>query len=108
MLCNCNNYFLRDVRVKGDFLLLWTDKLIALHKSEIKKMYTKKATCFHICDNEYLYIKTTDGEIGLHMKDKTYDEIILHILDLLYPNSESILSQPSLSDFKGFFENDIN
>ena len=85
MLCNCNNYLIRKLSVRGNYLMIETDKLFVVHRSEIKKMSTKKATCHHVCDVEYLYITTPYQEIAVFMKDKTYNELVHHILDIFYP-----------------------
>ena len=85
MMCNCQNFLLRKIVMRGDYLLIHTDKLMAIHKTEIKKLSTRKATCRHTCSVQYLYITTPSGEIGIYMKDKSYQQLLLHILDLLYP-----------------------
>ncbi len=85
-MCNCENFLLRKLSLKGDYLLIHTDKLMAIHKSEIKKLSTRKATCRHVCSVQYLYITTTSDDIGIYMKDTSYQDLLLHILDLLYPN----------------------
>ena len=90
MMCNCENFLLRKIALRGDYLLLHTDKLMAIHKSEIKKLSTRKATCRHVCNVQYLYITTSREDIGIYMKDKSYQELLLHILDLLYPNDSYV------------------
>jgi hypothetical protein len=108
MFCNCNNYLIRDISIKANFLLIKTDKLIAIHKSEIKKMHTRKATCNHDCGNQYLYLVTPSGEIGMYMKDKTYEELLLYILELFETSktNNDIFKIPAfdINYFKGFYD----
>ena len=85
MMCNCNNFLIRKLSVRGNYLMIETDNLFVIHRSEIKKMSTRRAPCHHTCDIQYLYITTPYQEIPIHMKDKTYDELIHHILDIFYP-----------------------
>ena len=84
-MCNCNNFLIRKLSVRGNYLMIETDKLFVVHRSEIKKMSTRKATCHHVCDVEYLYITTPFQEIPIHMQGKTYSELVHHILDIFYP-----------------------
>lgn len=92
MLCNCNNYLIRQLSIRGDFLMIETDKLYVVHRSEIKTMSTRKATCHHVCHVKYLFITTPFQEIPIHMINKTYFELMHHILDIFYPKETYIES----------------
>jgi hypothetical protein len=65
--------------------MIETNTLFVIHRSEIKKISTKRATCHHVCEIEYLYLTTPYQEITIHMQDKTYEQLLHHILDIFYP-----------------------
>lgn len=85
MSCKCSNYLIRKISVRGEYLLVETDKVFVIHRSEIKQIFTKRASCHHVCEIEYLYIITPHQEIPLYMQGKTYNELLHHILNIFYP-----------------------